>query len=71
MATDAGHRVEDIALELFEVVTQICLSTLRVHVHPRGRASRLVVDENVPIAVRVTGDQVRARAQKRDEATIG
>ena len=29
MATDTGHRVEDLALELFEVVTQICLSTLR------------------------------------------
>jgi DNA-binding MarR family transcriptional regulator len=29
MATALGHRVEDLALELFEVVTQICLSTLR------------------------------------------
>ena len=29
MATSTGHRVEDLALELFEVVTQICLSTLR------------------------------------------
>ncbi len=29
MATGTGHRVEDLALELFEVVTQICLSTLR------------------------------------------
>ena len=29
MATDTGHRVEELALELFEVVTQICLSTLR------------------------------------------
>lgn len=29
MAIDAGHRVEDIAQDLFEVVTQICLSTLR------------------------------------------
>jgi DNA-binding MarR family transcriptional regulator len=29
MATDTGHRVEDLALELFDVVTQICLSTLR------------------------------------------
>ncbi len=29
MATVATHRVEDIAHELFQVVTQICLSTLR------------------------------------------
>ena len=29
MATVTGHRVEDIAHELFQVVTQICLSTLR------------------------------------------
>src|SRR5438552_14161854 len=29
MAIDTGHRVEDIAHELFQVVTQICLSTLR------------------------------------------
>ena len=29
MATGTGHRVEDIAQELFEVVTQVCLSTLR------------------------------------------
>ena len=29
MAIGTGHRVEDLALELFEVVTQICLSTLR------------------------------------------
>ena len=29
MAIGAGHRVEDIAGDLFEVVTQICLSTLR------------------------------------------
>ncbi|MSQ94462.1 MAG: MarR family transcriptional regulator [Gemmataceae bacterium] len=29
MATDTSHRVEDIAHELFQVVTQICLSTLR------------------------------------------
>src|SRR5438132_12735859 len=29
MATALGHRVEDLALELFEVVTQLCLSTLR------------------------------------------
>ena len=29
MATGTGHRVEDIAHELFQVVTQICLSTLR------------------------------------------
>ncbi len=29
MATETGHRVEDLALELFDVVTQICLSTLR------------------------------------------
>jgi len=29
MAATTGHRVEDLALELFEVVTQICLSTLR------------------------------------------
>jgi len=29
MATGTGHRVEDVAHELFEVVTQICLSTLR------------------------------------------
>lgn len=28
MATDTGHRAEDLALELFDVVTQICLSTL-------------------------------------------
>ncbi len=29
MATVTSHRVEDIAQELFQVVTQICLSTLR------------------------------------------
>jgi DNA-binding MarR family transcriptional regulator len=29
MATDTGPRVEEIAHELFEVVTQICLSALR------------------------------------------
>jgi DNA-binding MarR family transcriptional regulator len=29
MATETGHRVEELALELFDVVTQICLSTLR------------------------------------------
>jgi DNA-binding MarR family transcriptional regulator len=29
MATGTGPRVEELALELFEVVTQICLSTLR------------------------------------------
>jgi DNA-binding MarR family transcriptional regulator len=29
MATGIGHRVEEIAQDLFEVVTQICLSTLR------------------------------------------
>lgn len=29
MAIGTGHRVEDIAQDLFEVVTQICLSTLR------------------------------------------
>lgn len=29
MATDTSHRVDDIAHELFQVVTQICLSTLR------------------------------------------
>ncbi len=29
MATGTGQRVEDIAHELFQVVTQICLSTLR------------------------------------------
>ncbi len=29
MATGTGHRTVDIAHELFEVVTQICLSTLR------------------------------------------
>jgi DNA-binding MarR family transcriptional regulator len=29
MATGTSHRVEDIAHELFQVVTQICLSTLR------------------------------------------
>src|SRR5437660_7741094 len=29
MATGIGHRVEDIAHELFQVVTQICLATLR------------------------------------------
>src|SRR4051794_2231357 len=29
MATGIGHRTEDIAQELFQVVTQICLSTLR------------------------------------------
>src|SRR6266480_3113198 len=28
-ATATGHRVEEIAHELFQVVTQICLSTLR------------------------------------------
>ncbi|MBI2808941.1 MAG: hypothetical protein HYX68_28495 [Planctomycetes bacterium] len=29
MATGISHRVEDLAHELFQVVTQICLSTLR------------------------------------------
>jgi DNA-binding MarR family transcriptional regulator len=29
MATGTGHRIDDIAHELFQVVTQICLSTLR------------------------------------------
>ncbi len=29
MATGTGPRVEELALELFDVVTQICLSTLR------------------------------------------
>ena len=29
MATGTGHRTEDLAHELFTVVTQICLSTLR------------------------------------------
>jgi DNA-binding MarR family transcriptional regulator len=29
MATGTGHRLEDLAHELFNVVTQICLSTLR------------------------------------------
>ncbi len=29
MAIAAGHRAQDIAQDLFEVVTQICLSTLR------------------------------------------
>src|SRR2546430_2437668 len=29
MAIGTGHRVEDIAQDLFEVVTQICLSSLR------------------------------------------
>jgi DNA-binding MarR family transcriptional regulator len=29
MATGTGHRVEEIAQDLFEVVTQICLSALR------------------------------------------
>jgi DNA-binding MarR family transcriptional regulator len=29
MATGTGHRLEDLANELFQVVTQICLSTLR------------------------------------------
>ena len=29
MATGTGHRVEEIAQDLFEVVTQVCLSTLR------------------------------------------
>jgi DNA-binding MarR family transcriptional regulator len=29
MAIDTGSRIEDLAHELFEVVTQICLSTLR------------------------------------------
>jgi DNA-binding MarR family transcriptional regulator len=29
MATDTGHRIDDLAQELFQVVTQICLSTLR------------------------------------------
>jgi DNA-binding MarR family transcriptional regulator len=29
MATGTSHRVDDIAHELFQVVTQICLSTLR------------------------------------------
>jgi DNA-binding MarR family transcriptional regulator len=29
MATGTGHRLDELALELFEVVTHICLSTLR------------------------------------------
>src|SRR5437870_8588138 len=29
MSTGTGHRVEEVAHDLFEVVTQICLSTLR------------------------------------------
>jgi DNA-binding MarR family transcriptional regulator len=29
MATGTSHRIDDIAQELFQVVTQICLSTLR------------------------------------------
>ncbi len=29
MATGTGHRLEELAHELFQVVTQICLSTLR------------------------------------------
>jgi DNA-binding MarR family transcriptional regulator len=29
MATGSGHRVEEIAQELFEVATQVCLCTLR------------------------------------------
>src|SRR4051794_11507620 len=29
MAIGTGHRVEEIAQDLFELVTQICLSTLR------------------------------------------
>jgi DNA-binding MarR family transcriptional regulator len=29
MATGTGHRLEDVAHELFQVVTQICLATLR------------------------------------------
>ena len=29
MATGTGHRIDEIAHELFQVVTQICLSTLR------------------------------------------
>jgi DNA-binding MarR family transcriptional regulator len=29
MATGTGHRVEEIAQDLFEVLTQVCLSTLR------------------------------------------
>jgi DNA-binding MarR family transcriptional regulator len=29
MVTSTGHRVEDIAHDLFEIVTQICLSALR------------------------------------------
>jgi DNA-binding MarR family transcriptional regulator len=29
MATGTGHRLDDIAHELFQLVTQICLSTLR------------------------------------------
>jgi DNA-binding MarR family transcriptional regulator len=29
MATGTGHRLDDIAQELFQLVTQICLSTLR------------------------------------------
>jgi DNA-binding MarR family transcriptional regulator len=29
MATGTGHRLEDVAYELFQLVTQICLSTLR------------------------------------------
>lgn len=29
MATGTGHRLDDVAVELFQVVTQICLSTLR------------------------------------------
>ena len=29
MATGTGHRIDDVAHELFQVVTQICLSTLK------------------------------------------
>lgn len=29
MATDTGHRTDDLASELFQVVTHICLATLR------------------------------------------
>jgi DNA-binding MarR family transcriptional regulator len=47
MATGTGHRVEEIAQDLFEVVTQVCLSTLR----GRRRAGDLKEPEFLTLVV--------------------
>ena len=62
MATGISPRVEDLAHELFQVVTQICLSTLR----GRRRAGDLKV------AVEKLGAQIAAfdRAYKTEEKRI-